>query len=108
MRWFESSYPCHLQSQHRISGAFLVLEKNAMLKFEHSIFLFNCAEDDEVVPPLNNIRYANALRRNGVDMELHIYNKGGHGFGIGKKLTSSAHYWNQACENWLKDKNLLE
>lgn len=70
-------------------------------------FIF-CAEDDKVVPPINSIRYANALRRNGVDMELHIYHKGGHGFGIGQQLTSSVHYWTQACENWLNDKGLLK
>ncbi len=33
--------------------------------------------------------------------ELHIYETGGHGFGLGKPGTSSAE-WPQAFEQWLR------
>jgi acetyl esterase/lipase len=40
------------------------------------------AEDDKVVNPENSIRYYNALRKNKVATEIHIYKTGGHGFGL--------------------------
>ncbi len=38
------------------------------------------AADDRVVDVDNSIAYFEALRRNKVDVEMHIYPKGGHGF----------------------------
>lgn len=40
-----------------------------------------CA-DDKAVLPENSIRYYQALQRNGVKGELHIFTKGGHGWGF--------------------------
>lgn len=38
-------------------------------------------QDDKAVPVENSIRYYQALTRNGVPAEIHIYPTGGHGFG---------------------------
>lgn len=38
------------------------------------------AADDKTVDVENSIRYFQSLRRNGVEVEMHIYPKGGHGF----------------------------
>lgn len=38
--------------------------------------------DDKTVPPENSIRYYQALQRNGVKGELHIFTSGGHGWGF--------------------------
>lgn len=39
--------------------------------------------EDKSVPPENSILYYLALRKAGVAAELHIYEKGPHGFGLG-------------------------
>ena len=69
-------------------------------------FVF-CAADDNVVPPVNSVRYVSALRRYAIPAELHIYRTGGHGFGLGRSLQSSTRYWPSACENWLRDLGLI-
>lgn len=58
------------------------------------------ATDDTTVLPENSINYYLALKNNGVPAELHIYEKGGHGFGLGVKDTSK--FWTRDCEEWLK------
>jgi acetyl esterase/lipase len=58
------------------------------------------ATDDLVVPAENSINYYLALKKNKIPAELHLYEKGGHGFGLGVKETSQ--YWTKDCENWLR------
>ncbi|CAA9200946.1 Acetylxylan esterase [Flavobacterium bizetiae] len=58
------------------------------------------ATDDTTVLPENSINFYLALKNNGVPAELHIYEKGGHGFGLGVKDTSK--FWTRDCEEWLK------
>ncbi|WP_241676575.1 alpha/beta hydrolase [Flavobacterium pectinovorum] len=58
------------------------------------------ATDDTVVLPENSINYYLALKKNGVSAEMHIYEKGGHGFGLG--VNDSSKYWTRDCEEWLK------
>ncbi|OJU09608.1 MAG: alpha/beta hydrolase [Clostridiales bacterium 43-6] len=65
-----------------------------------------CSFDDDAVPILNSINYFLALKKYNVNSELHIYEKGGHGYGLGKSGgTESA--WPEACKYWLKAKGLL-
>ncbi|MFD2941588.1 alpha/beta hydrolase [Flavobacterium notoginsengisoli] len=58
------------------------------------------ATDDTVVIPENSINYYLALKKNGVTAELHLYEKGGHGFGLGVNDTSK--FWTRDCAEWLK------
>lgn len=58
------------------------------------------ATDDTVVIPENSINYYLALKKNGVKAELHLYEKGGHGFGLGVNDTSK--FWTRDCIEWLK------
>ncbi|WP_029273509.1 alpha/beta hydrolase [Flavobacterium sp. KJJ] len=58
------------------------------------------ATDDGAVIPENSIYYYLALKKNGVTSELHLYENGGHGFGLGVKDTSKN--WTKDCEEWLK------
>lgn len=58
------------------------------------------ATDDQSVPVENSINYYLALKNNKIQCELHLYEKGGHGFGLGVLETSK--YWTQDCENWMK------
>lgn len=61
------------------------------------------ATDDGAVFPENSINYYLALKNNKVVAELHLYENGGHGFGLGVKDTSK--FWTKACEEWLKSNN---
>lgn len=63
------------------------------------------ASDDTVVLPENSIDYYLALKKNGVGAEMHIYEKGGHGFGLGTQDTSK--YWTKDCQEWLKSHNYI-
>ncbi|HEX8015560.1 MAG TPA: alpha/beta hydrolase [Flavobacterium sp.] len=58
------------------------------------------ASDDGAVIPENSINYYLALKKNNISAELHIYEKGGHGFGLGVKDTSQ--FWSNDCKEWLK------
>ena len=43
------------------------------------------ADDDKAVPPRNSVEFYLALKENNVPAEMHIFQEGGHGFGIWKK-----------------------
>lgn len=40
------------------------------------------AEDDTLVPPEHSLLYRAALKAKGIDVETHLFAKGGHGFGL--------------------------
>lgn len=62
-------------------------------------FLVHSA-DDKAVPPKNSIVYFEALVRNKVQAEMHIFESGGHGYGLSVgKGTQSA--WPGLCITWL-------
>ncbi|WP_081820708.1 alpha/beta hydrolase [Sediminibacter sp. Hel_I_10] len=63
------------------------------------------ATDDSSVPVENSIRYYMALKSHNVPVELHLYEKGGHGFGLGRGDTNQ--YWPLACEQWLDAHHLI-
>ncbi len=60
--------------------------------------------EDQAVPMENTMQFAEALRKNHVPFDLHVYQKGGHGMGLGdKKDASSPHHpWAADCLFWLK------
>lgn len=56
--------------------------------------------DDGAVTVQNSLRYAMALREHTVPCELHLYQSGGHGYGLGRSGNSECS-WPEACEQWL-------
>lgn len=64
------------------------------------------ATDDGAVMAENSVNYYLALKKNGVTAELHLYEKGGHGFGLGVNDTSK--FWTKACEEWLKSNGFYQ
>jgi pectinesterase len=62
------------------------------------VFLVH-ASDDKSVPVDNSIRYYQAAVKNNVSAELHVYPKGGHGFGMYNKTTTDN--WMDRLRNWL-------
>ena len=58
------------------------------------------AGDDGTVPVENSIRYYEACIKNKVPAEMHLYPKGGHGFGLHNKTTSDQ--WFERLMNWFE------
>ena len=59
------------------------------------------AYDDDVVPYDESTLYAEALQRNGVAAEIHLFASGGHGFGPGREEDGTGQ-WIDLAANWLK------
>ena len=61
------------------------------------------AINDDVVNPQNSVRYFTALQKHHIPSELHIYEFGGHGFGMRKNGPN----WLPDLENWLRRHHLI-
>jgi acetyl esterase/lipase len=66
-------------------------------------FLFSTWED-KTVKIENTLSFASALRAHGVEFDLHIYEHGGHGMGLGGPWDQpdKLHPWTRDCIYWLK------
>jgi acetyl esterase/lipase len=66
-------------------------------------FIWHTLEDTGVVVE-NSLLFAEALRKAGVPFDLHIYQKGAHGLGLGSHDydPSKWHPWTRDCIYWLK------
>lgn len=59
--------------------------------------------DDEAVLPENSIRYAETLNQHEILTELHLFEKGGHGYGIGDRARhGNAAEWLDLSHRWLQ------
>jgi len=58
------------------------------------------ASDDDAVNPENSIRFYQTLLKNKVQAELHLYEHGGHGFGL--HIPGTKEEWFISCINWMK------
>lgn len=63
------------------------------------------ATDDRAVPVENSLVYFLALKEKDVPVELHIYEKGGHGFGMG--TTGTNQNWPLSLRKWLQDRDYI-
>lgn len=68
-------------------------------------FLAHTSED-KAVPPENSIYFYLACQKHGVPAELHIYEKGQHGLGLGRPGFAFSD-WPSRCEAWLRTRNVL-
>jgi len=64
------------------------------------------ASDDNAVSLKNSLLYAERLTANKVPVDLHVYAKGGHGFGLNNK-TTSGDLWFDRLITWMKANQLL-
>ncbi len=58
------------------------------------------ASDDGVVKPLNSMLFYESLLRHKIPAELHLYQGGGHGFGMHNPTTRDQ--WMDRCQNWMR------
>ena len=63
------------------------------------------ASDDNVVPVANSIAYYSQLVKFKTPAELHLYEHGGHGFGLNNPTTKDK--WFDTCLNWLRTNKWL-
>ena len=62
---------------------------------------------DDFLSPSNSIEFFKALQKNKVPAELHIYEKGGHGYAMTKKQRGHVEDWDKELEGWLRDRKLM-
>lgn len=62
------------------------------------------AGDDSVVPVQNSLTFYEALIKKNIPSELHIYQKGEHGY----LQSPSFEEWFGRCENWMRERGWLK
>ncbi len=72
-------------------------------------FIWHTAED-KAVPVENALLFAAGLRKAGVPFDLHIYERGNHGMGLGSQPYGGGerHPWTRDCEFWLKGRGFVK
>ena len=66
--------------------------------------------EDKGVSVENSLLFAEALRKHGVRFDLHIYERGPHGLGLGTRewKPEERHPWTRDCEYWLKQRGFAK
>jgi len=62
--------------------------------------------DDEAVPVENAVAMYSALRKANVPVEMHIFQHGAHGFGLGVNKGAVA-VWPELCKTWMNNLGLI-
>jgi acetyl esterase/lipase len=68
-------------------------------------FLVHSA-DDNAVPVMNSIGYFRGLQKNKIPVELHIFQKGGHGYGLSPNGGTESS-WPDLCIKWMKQMGIF-
>ncbi|MDO9256149.1 MAG: alpha/beta hydrolase [Bacteroidales bacterium] len=69
---------------------------------------FLISTTDDFVSPENSILYFQACRKNNVPVEMHIYEKGGHGYALKKKGLGPVEAWPARMEDWMRERKLMK
>jgi len=64
------------------------------------------AEDDKTVPVQNSLMFYDALLKNHVKAEMHLFQEGGHGFGLNNSKNKGK--WFDWATNWLEENGFLK
>ena len=91
-------YPAYLLEGDELAPEIRVTEQTPPVFMAH-------ANDDPIVPD-NSARLFLALKKAGVKAELHIYNGGGHGFGL-RPSEFACSTWPAQCEHWLRSMKFI-
>jgi acetyl esterase/lipase len=103
----------HVGSQQNLIGKDAAKDLVESLSNERQVtsetpptFLFH-TQEDRGVPPENSIVFYEAMVKNKVPGELHIYEKGPHGVGLAAHIPGTSD-WPNAFQRWLKVRGVLE
>jgi acetyl esterase/lipase len=94
-------YPAYLMSKAKDG-----LQPDIRVSKETPPTFFVYAEDDPVGPENALLMYL-ALKKERVSAEIHVYSKGGHGFGL-RKSDKPCSTWPERCAEWVKAQGLLK
>jgi len=95
-------YPAYLvdkETKSKLSSELYITKNTPPVFFAH-------AGDDRVLAE-GSVRFWQELRHNGVSSELHIFPKGGHGFGL-RPSEFPVTNWPKLCADWFKSRDLLK
>lgn len=102
----------HMGSRNNLIGPDPAEEKVSHFSNELQIaadtppaFLVHSA-DDKTVPVMNSIGYFKGLKNNNIPAEMHIFQKGGHGYGLAPEGGTES-YWPGLCISWLKQVGII-
>ncbi len=105
-------YPCILDSTSQILAQPVESIDKYVTAQTPPTFIF-AASNDGLVPVTNSLKYAEALDKNGVSFEMHIFSDGDHGFSLGidvvcstkesRNLCKPNSYWLDRSAEWLKN-----
>jgi acetyl esterase/lipase len=69
-------------------------------------------DEDKTVPVENTLEFAAACRKAGVPFELHVYQRGPHGQGLGNREFNADSTkwlpWVAECNRWLKEQGFIK
>lgn len=97
-------YPCILEKTSEILATKIPGADSEVDDKTPPAFIFSAYEDG-TVPIKNSLAYANALEKRNIPFEMHIYQKGYHGFSTADKQVYDLpdHYeYNKHCSNWVE------
>ena len=63
---------------------------------------------DDFVPVQGTANMLLAMKKANVHCELHVYESGGHGYGLRKRADQPVTNWTQPCEAWLRRANWID
>lgn len=102
---------CHKGSRDRLIGKNPSKENELLYSSELQVsaqtppaFIFH-AKDDKTVPVINSYRMHEALEAQKVKSTLHIFEAGGHGFGLNN--TSTSVKWFELATQWMKENKFI-
>jgi acetyl esterase/lipase len=106
---FEDSI-CHKGSREKLLGAHPAKEQLTYFSNELQVTretppAFLAHAKDDPVDYRNAIVYADALKRNGVQAEVLLFEKGGHGYGMVNKQSDVQ--WPDALLQWMRSMNFM-
>lgn len=87
-------YPAYLVNKENVVSDDLKITKNTPQTFI-------VQTEDDGIPIEGSLFYYHALKMAGVPSELHVYAKGGHGYGM-RPSDKEVSNWPRVCEKWLK------
>lgn len=69
------------------------------------VFLLH-AEDDDVVPASNSLLLRAAFKAQAIPVETHLFEHGGHGFGLRKTVGKPVEIWPELWRSWARGTGL--
>ncbi len=95
---------CHEGSRDRLIGKTppelltQLFSTELQITSETPISFIIHSQDDKTVPVINSIRFYEALLNNKVKAEMHVYQSGGHGFGLYNE--NQPQHWFDLAKKW--------